>query len=60
MEYEAADKLSFSAHEMVKDVVVEEVTDTLNPSGEEEKSRRKFLRSNTKLCMPHAIDLCSH
>ena len=57
MEYEAADKLSTSAHEMVKDVVVEEMTDTLSPSGEEKKSRR---RSNTKLCMPHTIDLCSH
>ena len=52
-EYEAADKLSTSAHEMVKDVEVEEMTDTLSPSGEEKKSRRKFLRSNTKFCVPH-------
>ena len=28
MEYEVAIKLSSSAHEMVRDVVVEEVTDT--------------------------------
>ena len=33
MKYEVADKLSSSAHEMVRDVVVEEVTDTLSPSG---------------------------
>ena len=54
MEYEVAVKLSTSAHEMVRDVVGEEITDTLSPSGEEKKSRRKFLRSNTKLCVPHA------
>ena len=60
MEYEVAVTPSTSAHEMVRDVVVEEMTDTLSPSGEEKKSRRKFLRSNTKLCMPHTIDLCSH
>ena len=53
MEYEVAVTPSTSAHEMVRDVVVEEITDTLNPSGEEKKSRRKFLRSNTKLCVPH-------
>ena len=35
MEYESAVKLSSSAHEMVRDVVVEEMTDTLSPSGEE-------------------------
>ena len=33
MEYEVADKLSSSDNEMVRDVVVEEVTDTLSPSG---------------------------
>ena len=33
MEYEVAVKLSSSAHEMVRDVVVEEMTDTLSPSG---------------------------
>ena len=52
MEYEVAVTPS-SAHEMVRDVVVEEVTDTLSPPGEEKKSRRKFLRSNTKFCVPH-------
>ena len=35
MEYEVAIKLSSSAHEMVRDVVVEEVTNTLSTSGEE-------------------------
>ena len=35
MEYEVADKLSSSAQEMVRDVVVEEVTDTLSTSGVE-------------------------
>ena len=35
MEYEVAVKLSTSAHEMVRDVVVEEMTDTLSTSGEE-------------------------
>ena len=53
MEYEVAVIPSTSAHEMVRDVVVEEMTDTLNPSGGEKKSRRKFLRSNTKFCVPH-------
>ena len=52
MEYEVAVTPSTSAHEMVRDVVVEEMTDTLSPSGEM-KSRRKFLRSNTELCEPH-------
>ena len=33
MEYEVAVKLSSSAHEMVRDVVDEAVTDTLSPSG---------------------------
>ena len=33
MKYESAVKLSSSANEMVRDVVVEEVTDTLSPSG---------------------------
>ena len=42
MEYEVAVKLSSSVNEMVRDVVVEEMTDTLSPSGEEKKSRRKF------------------
>ena len=60
MEYEVAVTPSTSTNEMVRDVVVGEVTDTVSPAGEEKKSRRKFLRSNTKLCMPHAIDLCSH
>ena len=54
MEYEVAVTPSTSAHEMVRDVVVEEITDAVSPSGEEKKSRRKFLRSNTKLCVPHA------
>ena len=53
MEYEVAVKLSSSIHEMVRDVVVEEMTDTLSPSGEKKKSRRTFLRSNTELCEPH-------
>ena len=35
MEYEVAVKLSSNAHEMVRNVVDEEVTDTLSPSGEE-------------------------
>ena len=42
MEYEVAVKLSSSANEMIKDVEVEEVTNTLSPSGVEKKSRRKF------------------
>ena len=54
MEYEVAITPSTSAHEMVRDVVFEEITDTLSPSGEEKKFRRTFLRSNTKLCVPHA------
>ena len=33
MEYEVAETPSTSAHEMIRDVVVEEVTDTLSPSG---------------------------
>ena len=52
MEYDVAVTPSTSAHEMVRDVVVEEVTDTLSPSGKK-KSRQKFLRSNTKFCVPH-------
>ena len=35
MEYEVAIKLASSTHEMVRDVVVEEVTDTLSASDEE-------------------------
>ena len=35
MEYEVAITPSSSAHEMVRDVVVEEVTNTLSTSGEE-------------------------
>ena len=35
MEYEVADKLVSSDNEMVRDVVFEEITDTLSPSGEE-------------------------
>ena len=35
MEYGAADKFVSSDNEMVRDVVVEEVTDILSPSGEE-------------------------
>ena len=33
MEYEVAVTPSTSAHEMVRDVVVEEITNTLSPSG---------------------------
>ena len=36
MEYEVAATPSTSAHEMVRDVVVEEVTDTLSPPGHRE------------------------
>ena len=36
MEYEVAIKLSTSTHEMVRDVVVEEMTDTVSPSGRRE------------------------
>ena len=39
MEYEVAVTSSTSAHEMVRDVVVEEITDTLSPSG-----RRGFIQ----------------
>ena len=35
MKYEVAVIPSTSAHEMVRDLVVEEMTDTLSPSGEE-------------------------
>ena len=52
MEYDVAVTPSTSAHEMVRDVVVEEMTDTVSPSGEK-KSRQNFLRSNTELCEPH-------
>ena len=36
MEYEVAATPSTSAHEMIRDVVVEEVTNTLSPSGHRE------------------------
>ena len=39
MEYEVAVTPSTSAHEMVRDVVVEEMTDTLSQSGGRELSR---------------------
>ena len=50
MEYEVAVTPSSSAHEMVRDVVVEEVTDTLSPSGVE----------NIVICQrePHRLTWC--
>ena len=39
MEYEVAVTPSSSVHEMVRDVVVEEMTDTVSPSG-----RRGFIQ----------------
>ena len=42
MEYEVAVTPSASVNEMVKDVVVEEMTNTLSPSGVEKKSIWSF------------------
>ena len=54
MEYEVADKLVSSENEMVRDVVVEEVTDTLSPSGEENiviGGNHTDLYTNTRVTM---------
>ena len=54
MEYEVADKLVSSDNEMVRDVVVEEVTDTLSPSGEENiviGGNHTDLYTNTRVTM---------
>ena len=52
MEYEVADKFVSSDNEMVRDVVDEEVTDTLSPSGEE-----NIVIGGNHTDQPDAIDL---
>ena len=57
MEYEVAVTPSSSIHEMVRDVVVEEMTDTLSPSGVERGEQLQYILSyfHARLCCKPAL-----